>query len=116
MIIAIDFDGTIHNGIYPYIGLLKTHAKEVINTLKEQGHYIIIWTCRTGDDLLEAVNFLLEKEILFDRINDNCPDNKATYGGNTRKIYADYYIDDKQIGHLPAWRDIETFINTTNKH
>lgn len=116
MIIAIDFDGTIHNGIYPNIGFLKTHAKEVINNLKEQGHYIIIWTCRTGDDLLEAVNFLLEKGISFDRINDNSPGNKAMYGGNTRKIYADYYIDDKQIGALPAWREIETYINTINKY
>lgn len=113
MIIAIDFDGTVHTGVYPSIGFPRTHAKDVIRSLRDKGHYVIIWTCRTGDDLLKAVNWLLEKGFEFDKINDNHPSNVATYGGNTRKVYADIYIDDKQVGGLPPWKEIENFINKT---
>ena len=111
MIIAVDFDGTIHSGNYPAIGYIRPDVKEVLQNLRKEGHYIIIWTCRTGDDLLVAINWLLENKIEFDKINDNHPDNIKTYAGNTRKVYADVYVDDKQVGFLPRWREIEDYIN-----
>lgn len=114
MIIAIDFDGTIHTGEYPKIGYLFPDVRKTISSLRAKGHYIIIWTCRSGEDLQNAINWLIEKGIEFDRINDNHPGNIAQYGGNTRKIYADLYIDDKQVGGLPEWSKIEEFINTLN--
>ncbi|OJV19334.1 MAG: hypothetical protein BGO30_07120 [Bacteroidetes bacterium 41-46] len=116
MIIAVDFDGTIHGGSYPSIGYLFPDVRKTISSLRANGHYVIIWTCRTGQDLLEAINWLLENKIEFDRINDNHPSNIANYGGNTRKIFADLYIDDKQVGELPKWDKIEEYIinNTLN--
>ena len=110
MIIAIDFDGTIHTGQHPEIGYLFPDVRKTISSLRSEGHYVIIWTCRTGDDLLNAVNWLLENGIEFDRINDNHPNNIKKYGGNTRKIFADLYIDDKQVGGLPSWKEIEDHI------
>ena len=60
MIIAVDFDGTIARSNYPVILGEQPYAGEVLRKLHEQGHKIIIWTCRTGDRLLEAINWLLE--------------------------------------------------------
>lgn len=111
MIIAIDFDGTLHNGEYPNIGLPICNAIDVMQTLKDKGHYLIIWTCRNGDKLTEALNWMLENNIPFDRINDHEPKHFASFDhSNTRKVYAHLYIDDKQVGGLPAWLDILDYV------
>lgn len=109
MIISIDFDGTIVEDNYPQIGPIKANVSEVINQLKQDGHYLILNTCRTNGHLLEAINFCLENAIVFDRINDNIPGLTAKYGA-TRKIYADVYIDDHNIGELPEWKDIRDWV------
>ncbi len=103
MIIAVDFDGTIVQDKYPEIGLMQPYARRVINALFDSGHYIIIWTCRNGDLALEAVNYLLEKKVLFNRFNDHEPHNNRQYPGDTRKVYADVYIDDRNFGGFPGW-------------
>lgn len=110
MIIAVDFDGTLHTGTYPTIGEPRPGAREYMQKLKDDGHYLIIWTCRVGDRLLEAINWLLSQDIPFDRVNDQNPENKAKYGDITRKIYAHLYIDDKQVGGLPPWPDILDYV------
>ncbi len=106
MIIAIDFDGTLHLGKFPNIGVPSPDAIKIMKQLKADGHYLIINTARSGDDLINAVNWLLEKDIPFDRINDNHPGNVEKYGSNSRKIYAHLYIDDRQVGGLPPWQEI----------
>lgn len=110
MIIAVDFDGTLHSGNWPGIGEPVDNAIEIMQKLKAEGHYIIIWTCREGQRQTEAINWLLENNIPFDRINDHEPNNKAEYGGIARKIYAHLYIDDKQVGGLPAWNNIYEYV------
>ena len=110
MIIAIDFDGTICRGTYPNIEGLQPDACKYINKMYADGHYIIIWTCRTGNRLLEAINFLLERGVRFSRVNDHNPANAAEYGVDGKKVYADVYIDDKQVGGLPTWAEIYEYI------
>lgn len=110
MIIAVDFDGTLHMGAFPTIGIIAPDARAMMQKLKAEGHYIIINTCRCGDEERAAVNWLLEQDIPFDRVNDNNPDNTAKYGSNSRKIYAHVYVDDKQIGGLPTWKDIYQYV------
>ncbi len=110
MIIAIDFDGTIHSGEWPGIGEPMPGAKEVINNLRAEGHYIIIWTCREGQRQTEMVNWLLEQGIGFDRINDHEPRQVALYNNDSRKVYAHIYIDDKNVGGLPSWGEIAMLI------
>jgi hypothetical protein len=106
MIIAIDFDGTLHNGEWPSIGEPMPWATDTMRRLKEDGHYLIIWSCREGREQTAMVNWLLGHGIAFDRVNDNHPELVARYGGNSRKISADLYIDDRQLGGLPEWNEI----------
>lgn len=80
MILAVDFDGTIARSSFPDILGEQPYAGEVLRKLHERGHYIIIWTCRSGKNLLDAINWLLEHNIPFDRVNDHCPENIKRYG------------------------------------
>jgi len=113
MILAIDFDGTICRGKYPNIDGLQPYAKEVINRLYHAEHYLIINTCRSGEQLLEAINYMLQQGIQFHRVNDNHPEESARYNNNSRKIYAHLYIDDKNLGGFPGWLQAEKEIQIT---
>lgn len=103
MIIAIDFDGTIVRGKYPTIDGLMPGAKQFITQLKNDGHYIIINSCRSKNDLIEAINFLIEKEIPFNRVNDNSPILIKEHDHNSRKVFAHVYIDDRNLFGFPGW-------------
>lgn len=111
MIIAVDFDETIVYSKYPEIHGIRHGVAEALHSLREKGHYVILWTCRCGDMLTEAVNFMLANGIEFDRINDNHPEMVAKYGTNSRKIYADVYIDDRNLGGFPGWQNVVDMIN-----
>lgn len=107
MTIAIDFDGTIAMSRFPHINGMMPGAKQAIKDLREHGHYIIIWTCRTDKDLVDAVNWMLAEGIEFDRVNDEAPDNIAQFGGRKfGKINADIYIDDRNLGGFPGWKEV----------
>lgn len=110
MIIAVDFDGTLHTGRWPGIGSQAPYAREIMKKLKDDGHYLVIWTCREGERQAEMVNWLLEKGIPFDRVNDHQPGSWEQYGYKSKKVYAHCYIDDKQVGGLPPWPEIYTYI------
>jgi hydroxymethylpyrimidine pyrophosphatase-like HAD family hydrolase len=110
MIIAIDFDGTLHSGKWPGIGGPLPDAISVMNRLKADGHYLIIWTCREGDRQTEMANWLVENGIPFDCINDHKPGTVELYGYASRKVYAHLYIDDKQVGGLPQWDKIYKYV------
>jgi len=107
MIIAVDFDGTIARTNFPVIEDEMPDVKEVLGELMKRGHYVIVWTCRQGRDLLDAVNWMLEHGVPFNRINDECPRQIEIYGGRDfGKVYADVYIDDHNVGGFPGWREV----------
>lgn len=111
LVIAIDFDGTIVTNKYPDIGYLKRNAKDVINKLYNQGHDIIINSCRQGKEEREMVEFLLDNEIMFDKINENLCYRIEEYNNDCRKIGADVYIDDKAYPcNIMNWNEIYRFI------
>lgn len=111
MKIAIDFDGTItERNEYPACGSLRRGAAKVINLLYADGHTIIIWTCRKGAELADAVGYMAMHGIPYHYINENPPEMIAAHDGDTRKIVADVYVDDKQVGGLPAWDEIYNLI------
>jgi|YelNatPaOPRAMG01_1025707.scaffolds.fasta_scaffold06430_4 ribonucleotide monophosphatase NagD (HAD superfamily) len=111
-VIAIDFDGTIVEDKYPEIGELKDGARETINALSHEGYFIIIWTCRTGEKMLEAEAFLRKNGVRFDAINESSPENLAKYNGNdTRKVHAHIYIDDSAVTPLPHWNEIYQLVH-----
>ena len=99
-VIAVDFDGTICENKYPMIGKLKNGVREVINKLVDNDNCeIIIWTCREGKYLKDAIFFLTENSIPYHYLNDNCNWAKEEFSNNAncRKVYADLYVDDKAI-------------------
>ena len=107
MILAIDFDGTIVADEFPHIGEMRAGAKEAINKLHDEGYYIIIWTCRTHARLQEAKQWLTDEGIRYHKINESCPASVEVYSGiDTRKVFANLYIEDRSIHPLPPWHDI----------
>jgi hydroxymethylpyrimidine pyrophosphatase-like HAD family hydrolase len=111
MIIAVDFDGTLHDAQYPAIGNPMPDAVEVMQKLHDAGCDIVIWTCRESKEQMDMFNWLIEKKIPFDRINDNSVEQMYFYGNDSRKVFADVYIDDRNLGGLPTWKEIYEIIN-----
>lgn len=112
MIIAVDFDGTIVEDKYPFIGSDLPGAIETLKKLKKEGYQLILWTCRTGKYLAEAVSFCANNGIRFDAINQSMRYNIVAHGGSDpRKVGADLYIDDRGIGGLPDWNEIYRIVH-----
>lgn len=115
MIIAIDFDGTIAEHLYPEVGELRPMAKEVITLLYERGHEIIIWTCRYGATAELAKQSLISWGIPYHKFNEHIDHVKEEFGNDTRKIFAHVYIDDRNLGGIPSWKQIlKILINQYN--
>lgn len=108
--IAIDWDGTIvHDGAYPDAGFFKPHAVRVIKRIIAEGGEVVIWTCRNGIEQERAIlEKLLDAGIHSFKINKPFDHFTNIYGGdNARKIFADVYIDDRAIGAVIDWYEIE---------
>ena len=99
-IYAIDFDGTIVEEKFPEIGALKPEAVEFIRHIRQNGDKWILFTLREDKYLEDAVAFLLVNDLIPDAINDNLPEKIRQWGNNPRKISADIYIDDRNMGGL----------------
>jgi hydroxymethylpyrimidine pyrophosphatase-like HAD family hydrolase len=112
MIIAVDFDGTIVEHRYPEIGEEIPYAIKTLKSLQNLGHTIILWTYRSGEELQEAVDFCKKNGLEFYAVNNNMPDEVYDPLAS-RKIYADVYIDDRNIVGLPDWLTIFKMINNT---
>lgn len=97
LVFAIDFDGTLCENAYPGIGKPKLDVIAYIRDLKYQGHKLILNTCREGESLYDAIAWCATWGLKFDAHNNNLPELIEKYGGDCRKISADYYIDDKSM-------------------
>lgn len=96
-IIAVDFDNTICFSNWPDLGEPNVRLIRTLKELRNNGNKLILWTCRNGADLQRAVVWCEQQGLKFDAINENLPETIALYGGDSRKITADYYIDDRCI-------------------
>lgn len=96
-IYAIDFDNTLAVTRFPEI--IGPNKKMIAFTkaVQAQGHKIILWTSRAGEDLENAVVWCHEQGIQFDAVNEPLPEQIKRWGNDTRKIYADFYIDDRNM-------------------
>ena len=112
-IYAVDFDGTLSQGApFPEIGTPNKPLFDMLIRKKKRGARIILNTCRTGEDLNAAVEFCKENGLLFDTVNENLPELITLYGGDTRKINADYYIDDKNM----AFPTVQEYLYTAHTY
>lgn len=119
-IIAVDFDEVLCIGssqavcdtypIPPHDGVRK-HAKVVMDFLRNLCVKIVIWTCRDisynyikYDHITPMIIWLNQNKIPFDGVNDSS--KFVPYVYNSRKIYADMYVDDKSI----FWSDGEDIL------
>lgn len=96
-IIAIDFDKTLCDSgpTGTYLPIQSTIDK--MNEELKKGSRFILWTCREGQDLEEALLWCEKYGIHFEAINDNVPDIVERFNVNMRKIYANEYWDDKAV-------------------
>lgn len=94
-VLAVDFDGTLVENAFPNIGKFNEDILSLVKEYQKQGWKIILYTCRTDMMLEEAVWACKQRGLIFDAVNDNLPEVVSYFGGNTRKIFANLYLDDR---------------------
>jgi len=112
MVIAVDFDGTIVEHRYPAIGKELPFAIEVLKKLQEEQHKLILWSVREGKLLDDALNFCKERGLEFYAVNRDYPEESEEANRHfSRKLKADMFIDDRNLGGLPDWGTIYRMIH-----
>lgn len=96
-VIAIDFDGCLCKNIWPDTGLPNFDAINAAIQAKQEGAALILWTCRSGEKLEDAIRFCKNYGLEFDAVNDNLPERIVFYNANPRKVIADEYWDDRSV-------------------
>jgi hypothetical protein len=118
MIIATDFDGTIVTHEYPKIGNELPFAIDTLKLLIQEHHRVILWTVREGRLLDEAVEWCRERGVEFYAVNRDYPEEDPLHltDGFSRKIKADLFIDDRNLGGLPDWGTIYRMVHSGRPH
>lgn len=107
MTIAVDFDGTIVEDRYPAIGDELPFATDTLKMLIKERHRLILWTVREGRDLDEAVEWCRGRGVEFYAVNRDYPEETMENNQNySRKLKADLFIDDRNVGGRPDWGTI----------
>ena len=103
MIIAVDFDGTIVEHRYPRIGEDIPFAIDTLKILQQEKHRLILWSVREGTLLEEAVEWCKARGLEFYAVNKDYPEEQKSHQRFSRKLKADLFIDDRNLGGLPDW-------------
>ena len=117
MVIAVDFDGTIVEHRYPEIGNEIPFATETLKMLIADHHKLILWSVREGKLLDEAVEWCRERGVEFYAVNRDYPEERKDANQHfSRKLKADLFIADRNLGGLPAWGTIYMTIKNHRKY
>lgn len=102
IVVAIDFDGTltIESCVSDFFSY-NLYAIEQAKKIKNLGVTLILWTCREGDILSQITKELKKYGLIFDFVNQG--NGKR---GNSRKVNADIYIDDRANDGVVNWEKI----------
>ena len=112
MIIAVDFDGTIVEHKYPEIGKEVPFAIDTLKMLIKDQHRLILWSVREGALLDEAVEWCRARGVEFYAVNKDYPEEEKEKNNHfSRKLKADFFIDDRNVGGLPEWGQIYRMIS-----
>lgn len=111
MTIAVDFDGTIVEHKYPEIGKELPFAIDTLKKLADSGHRIVLWTVREGVLLENAVEYCRKRGLEFYSVNSEYPDESWNHSIGSRKITADIYVDDRNLGGIPDWNMIYNMVS-----
>lgn len=96
-VLAVDFDGCLCTNAYPEIGAPRRAVLEAVRERQRQGWAVILWTCREGELLREAVEACRSWGLAPDAVNENLPGWIAAFGGDPRKVSATEYWDDRAL-------------------
>jgi len=117
MIIGVDFDGVIipadwwPKNLAPYQPPPLEYCRGSMLRIINAGHTITCITSRWGKDLTDAMKYAKQHNLPIDRWNRNPLWLIEKYGGESRKVYADVYLDDHNVGGFPGWIEAEKMIN-----
>ena len=112
MIIAVDFDGTIVEHKYPEIGQEVPFAIDTLKMLIKDQHRLILWSVREGALLDEAVEWCRARGVEFYAVNKDYPEEEKEKNNHfSRKLKADFFIDERNVGGLPEWGQIYQMIS-----
>ena len=64
---------------------------------QSNGDKLILWTSRNEDQTRQAVEWCKAQGLTFDAVNENLPEIIEAFGGDSRKIFANEYIDDRNL-------------------
>ena len=97
LIIAVDYDDTlVFNSAYGEEQGINQPLLDMLIKLRAEGNKIILWTCRGGDWLQEAVDRCKQLGLEFDAVNQNIFEEQCQKRAvGTRKVIADIYVDDR---------------------
>ena len=117
-VIAIDFDGTLCENKYPEIGLPRWGVIFKALSEQENGAALILWTCRTGKELNDAVEACAKWGLTFDAVNKNLPSWVDTWNNDPRKVGATEYWDDRAKSTIDAtdFGKLESKVNGYRYH
>ena len=98
--IAVDFDGTICEHMFPQIGKPVPGAFNWMKKWQKAGAILILWTMRSdgqesGDVLQQAIDFCKENGVEFSSHNEGEDDREWT---TSPKVHAHIYVDDAAFG------------------
>lgn len=105
VVVAVDFDGTLttHDALTGGDANLDEVAVDACKEMQSLGAFLCLWTSREGVQLRKAIEMCSMAGLSFDAINEG-----NGLRGKSRKINADFYIDDRaeldEIDWL-AWLD-----------
>lgn len=112
MTIAVDFDGTIVTHKYPNIGEEIPFAVDTLKMLRNDGHKLILWSVREGELLDAAVQWCRDRGLEFYAVNRDYPEETTDNNPHfSRKLKADMFIDDRNLGGLPDWGTLYRMIS-----
>lgn len=96
-VIALDFDGTLFQNAWPDIGAPNLNVIHDALAAQENGADLVLWTCREGDLLEQALAACRKHGLEFAAVNDSTPEWKEAWGTAPRKIGATEYWDDRAV-------------------
>lgn len=123
--VAVDFDGTLTHDPFPKCDHLDMKAVEILKKFQSNGGRVVLWTCRYGESLENAVNICKNNGLIFDAVNESTKEQLETWRqvckkysyeyGVSPKMYADLYIDDKGAYEIARggidWDAIDFLLN-----
>lgn len=110
-ILAVDFDGTLVTAEYPSIGRINQGVLKAMWEAKARGWEIIIWTCREGQHLDDAITLLNNANVPYDYVNRHSQQALDFFEYESRKVYATLYHDDRNVIHA-TWEQVYEKIKT----